>query len=230
MQANRTLDCTDSGIIFETCKIHSLTFPSNYLILGLDFSMPLAPSFHIVLVNKLLPFAMWTSLTSRTTMGAVWPCLLPGLGHPQLVSTGWAFCVFGTDSCHFSAVLRLHFHEYRFHCITAKCKKHGTIRFNPFRMWGTDSPALAVVQALPLCTSYTDFYSCAFNRFGLATSYAGRCTLYRRRHAALPFRFPFSDKSQNNRLLSAEWWASFSRFFWQRAWYLYLPLAKGGIP
>ena len=58
MQASRTLDCTDSDIISETCKIHSLTFPSNYLILGLDFSMPLAPSFHIVLVNKLLPFAM----------------------------------------------------------------------------------------------------------------------------------------------------------------------------
>ena len=30
MQASRTLDCTDSDIISETCKIHSLTFPSNY--------------------------------------------------------------------------------------------------------------------------------------------------------------------------------------------------------
>ena len=113
MQANRTLDCTDSDIIFETCKIHSLTFPSNYLILGLDFSMPLAPSFHIVLVNKLLPFAMWTSLTSQTTMGAVWPCPLPGLGHPQLVFMELAFRVVGTDFRHLPAVLRLSFHEYR---------------------------------------------------------------------------------------------------------------------
>jgi len=74
--------------------------------------MPLAPSFILVFSDKLLPFAMWSSLTSRTTMGAVWPCLLPGLGHPQLVNTGLAFSVVGTDFRHLSAVLRLLFHEY----------------------------------------------------------------------------------------------------------------------
>ena len=140
MQASRTLDCTDSDIISETCKIHSLTFPSNYLILGLDFSMPLAPSFHIVLVNKLLPFAMWTSLTSRTTMGAVWPCPLPGLGHPQLVKNRISVLCCRHRLSPFTRCLAVAFPWVSLTSITAKCKQHGKHTFQSFSYAGHGFP------------------------------------------------------------------------------------------
>ena len=147
-QANKTPGCTDFCIISEICKFHSLTFPSNFSIPQLDFSMPLAPSFILVFSDKLLPFAMWSSLTSRTTMGAVWPCLLPGLGHPQLVNTGLAFSVVGTDfaiyplscGCSFMSIACFHNCEMK--------PTWNSIRFNPFRMRSADSPTLAIVQAV----------------------------------------------------------------------------------
>ena len=124
-RASKNQDCTDSGINAEICRIHSLTFPTNFLTLQSDFSMPLAPSFVLVLKvsctpspceqNYLHPF-LRLSLSiqgSQTTTSAVYPCPLPDLGHLQLASIELAFDVVGIDVRHLPAVLRLHVREYR---------------------------------------------------------------------------------------------------------------------
>ena len=98
--------------------------------------MPHAPSFLFVLVNKLLSFAMWSSLTPRTTMRALWPCPVMGLGHPRLVTTKLAFSVVGIDFRHFPRCLAVVLPWVSLDSMTAKCNQQGKVYVSTLFVYG----------------------------------------------------------------------------------------------
>ena len=127
---------------------------------SVGFLMPLASSFLLVLTISCtpspceryysLPF-LRLSLSiqgSQTTMGAVYPCPSPGLGYPQLVSEELAFYAVGADFRHLPlscGCLPVSI-AWRHNCEMSPTT--GTARFNSFRSWSADPPALTIVQAV----------------------------------------------------------------------------------
>ena len=157
--------------------------------------MPHAPSFLFVLVNKLLSFAMWSSLTPRTTMRALWPCPVMGLGHPRLVTTKLAFSVVGIDFRHFPRCLAVVLPWVSFDSMTAKCNQQGKVYVSTLFVYGvgyshfgyrSGSLALYLIHWFLFLKSWMCRVCILLFRL--------MHFQHKQQHATLPFGFPRSDK------------------------------------